>query len=50
MTVESLGAIRVIFHGEPLDDLSLAIKNHAEAHEGVTLVDVVKFLARALTT
>jgi hypothetical protein len=48
MTVERLGAIRVKFEGEALDDLSLAIKNHVEAHDGVTLVDIVKFLYQSV--
>lgn len=48
MTVESLGTIIVKFEGDALDDLSLVIKNHVEAHEGVTLVDIVKFLYQSV--
>lgn len=48
MTAESLGSIIVKFEGEALDDLGVAIKNHVEAHEGVTLVDIVKFLYQSV--
>ncbi len=48
MTVESFGTITVEFEGEAQDDLSLAIKHHIEGHEGVTLVDVVKFLYQSV--
>lgn len=48
MTVESLGMIIIKFEGEAQDDLSLAIRHHVEGHEGITLVDVVKFLYQSV--
>ena len=48
MIVEGLGTIIVKFEGEEQDELSLAIKRHVEAHEGVTLVDIVKFLHQSV--
>ena len=48
MTVEGIEAIKIKFEGEALDDISLAIKNHIEAHNWVTLVDIVKFLYQSV--
>ena len=41
-------SIAIRFEGKAEDELSLAIKNHVEAHENVTLIDIVKFLYQSV--
>jgi hypothetical protein len=48
MTIERLRSIRIRFEGKAEDELGLAIKRHIEAHGGVTLIDVVKFLYQSV--
>jgi hypothetical protein len=48
MTIERLRSIRIRFEGKAEDELGLAIKRHIGAHDGVTLIDVVKFLYQSV--
>lgn len=48
MAVESLSSIRIKFEGKTQDELGLAVKHHVEAHENVTLIDIVKFLYQSM--
>jgi hypothetical protein len=48
MIVDRLAAIKIRFEGKAEDRLSEAIRRHIEAHRGVTLIDVIKFLYQSV--
>ncbi len=48
MIVDRLASIKIKFEGKAEDKLSEAVRLHIEAHNDITLIDVIKFLYQSI--